>query len=208
MDIKKIISTCLSKHDKDFGEQIFLQIAESQCFATKLDEYIEDKKYRGNLFEVLCLLYLQNIKKYEEVWLLKDVPLEILSSLGLKRQDIGIDIIVKHKDEFIAVQCKFKSNKLKKYIKVNWKELSTFYTLCQRTGPFSKYLVMTSCYGIKHVGKKDPKERTIARTTFLNMTRDEWGTLLGYKDRTCGTITKEKTLEELRAERIKFFEKK
>ncbi len=208
MEVKKIISTCLTKYDKDFGEEIFKEIAEAQCFVTNLSEYVEEKKYRGNLFEELCVLYLKNIKKYDEVWLLKDVPLNILTSLDLKRQDIGIDIIVKDQNKFLAVQCKFKSNKTKKYIKVNWKELSTFYSLCHRTGPFSKYIIMTSCYSIKHVGQKDPKERTIARTTFLNMTRTEWGILLGYKDRVCGEPTKQKTLEELREQRIKYFENK
>jgi predicted helicase len=70
----------------------------------------ENKKKRGDIFEEFCTLYLLNIKKYSNVWLLKDVPENILVKLQLKRQDMGIDIIVENNGLYKAVQCKYKKH--------------------------------------------------------------------------------------------------
>ena len=45
----------------------------------------DNKKIRGDIFEEFCLLYLKFVKGYKNVWLLKDVPDEILEKLVLKR---------------------------------------------------------------------------------------------------------------------------
>ena len=66
----------------------------------------ENKKIKGDIFEEFCVLYLKYIKKYEDVWLLHDIPSNILDSLKLKRKDMGIDISVLHKGMYYAVQCK------------------------------------------------------------------------------------------------------
>ena len=59
---------------------------------------------------------------------------------------MGIDIVVKNNDIFYAVQCKYKKScTLKKNI-LSWKQLSTFYAICMRTGPFDKYIVMMIIY--------------------------------------------------------------
>ena len=92
----------------------------------------DNKKIRGDIFELFSLLYLKYIKNYENPMLLKDVPKEMLEKLSIKKRDMGIDIIVQHKESYYAVQCKYKKHISKKKNIVTWKSLSTFYALCLR----------------------------------------------------------------------------
>lgn len=134
----------------------------------------DNKKIKGDIFEEFCVLYLKYIKEYENVWLLRDVPDEILIELKMIRNDMGIDIIVKNNDIFYAVQCKYKKAcSLKKNI-LSWKQLSTFYALCMRTGPFNKYIVMTNCLFTRHQGEKTSKDLSICLKTFQNITKEDW----------------------------------
>ena len=66
-----------------------------------------NKKIKGDIFEEFSVLYLKYIKNYNNVWLLKNVPEYILIQLSMKRQDMGIDLIVEHNGIFHAVQCKY-----------------------------------------------------------------------------------------------------
>jgi predicted helicase len=69
----------------------------------------DNKKIRGDIFEEFSLLYLLNIKQYMNVWLLKDVPADILEKLGMKRRDMDIDIIAQTLEgKYIAVQLEIK----------------------------------------------------------------------------------------------------
>ena len=90
-----------------------------------------NKKVRGDIFEEFCVLYLKFVKGHKNVWLLKDVPDEILLKLHVARRDMGIDIIVETtEDKFVAVQCKYKKHTSVKQNILSWKSLSTFYALC------------------------------------------------------------------------------
>ena len=64
----------------------------------------DNKKLRGDIFEVFCVLYLKYVKGFTNVWLLKDVPVYLLEKLTMKRQDMGIDIVVENMGLFMAVQ--------------------------------------------------------------------------------------------------------
>ena len=72
-------------------------------------------KSMGDAFEQLTKLYFQidpiYRSKYDNVWLLDEVHLEILKYLDLLRQDLGIDLIAKSGDEYHAIQCKYHSDK-------------------------------------------------------------------------------------------------
>jgi predicted helicase len=166
----------------------------------------ENKKIRGDIFEEFCVLYLKFVKKYDTVWRLEDVPAEILDQLNLKRQDFGIDIICQHNGKFIAVQCKYKKHVSMKKNVLTWKQLSTFYALCMRSGPYEKYIVMTTCDYTRHMGKKTPKDISLCLKTFQNITKEEW-TVMCQLD---GNIIQEekiipKSPEELRAARLKYY---
>jgi hypothetical protein len=138
-------------------------------------------KVKGDLFEAWCILFLR-IRGYQS-WLLKDVPEEILSSLGMKRFDVGIDIIALKYGRYSAIQCKFKKPRpgfvkgtWLPYNCVNWKEVSTFYSLCHRTqekANWKYHIVMTNCKYVRRMGDPTPYDKTYAYGTFASLTRLE-----------------------------------
>ena len=135
----------------------------------------DNKKIRGDIFEAFSILYLKYVKCYKNVWLLKDLPIETLEKLNMKRQDMGIDIIVETEGgDFIAVQCKYKTPTGFKQNVLSWKTLSTFYALCLRTGPWSKFIVITNCIYTRHQGKKTPQDISYCLKTLQNIKKDEW----------------------------------
>lgn len=135
----------------------------------------KNTKIKGDMFEEFCVLYLKNVKIYNNVWLLKDVPDNILEKLNLKRRDMGIDMIAENNGLYYAVQCKYKKHSgNKKYNVLSWKVLSTFYALCLKTGPFEKYIVMTNCNYVRHAVKQNEKDLSICLKSFENITKDQW----------------------------------
>jgi len=171
-----------------------------------------NKKVRGDIFEEFCCLYLKYIKDYENVWLLSDVPEDILVLLSLKRQDMGIDIVVKTGEEYYAVQCKYKKHGTTKNI-LSWSALSTFYAMCLRTGPWVKYIVMTNCDYTRHQGPKTPKDISICLKTFQNIQKSDWIKMCNITGNLVENIivskpSSELTKEELRNLRLAYYEKK
>lgn len=114
-------------------------------------------KAKGDIFENFCVLYLKYILEFDQVWLLKDIPTEIREMLSLGTKDFGIDLVVKKNNKYSAVQCKFKTPRKDgtvpgvdfiRYNKVNWSEISTFYALTGRSGPWHKCIVMTTARSV------------------------------------------------------------
>ena len=72
-------------------------------------------KEKGDYFESLTKFYFKlnpvYKSKYQNVWLLEEVPQKILNTINIPRQDLGIDLILESDNEFHAVQCKYHSNK-------------------------------------------------------------------------------------------------
>ncbi len=96
----------------------------------------DNKKIRGDIFEDFTVLFLKHARDFDEAWRLGDVPDEVLDKLGLKKyQDMGIDIVAKKDNKYYAIQCKYKKHTSFKKNILTWKQLSTFYALCLRTGP-------------------------------------------------------------------------
>ena len=142
-----------------------------------------NKKIRGDLFEEFCVLYLERIKGYDRVWRLEDVPDDVLERLGLKRKDMGIDIVAQRGDSFAAVQCKYKKVTAKATC-LTWKTLSTFYALCMRTGPWDKFVVMTNCAYVRHMGKKTPKDLSICLRKLQGVSKEDWLKMCGVTGHT------------------------
>jgi len=180
----------------------------------------DNKKIRGDIFEEFCVLYLLHVKNYEKVWRLPDVPDEILLKLNMKRRDMGIDIICENAGLYTAVQCKYKKHTSSRKHSVSWKELSTFYALCLRTQiPWDKYIVMTNCEYITHMGKKTEKDQSICIGTFRNISKEEWIKMCGLSgnsmsndidvqepEQNINIVSTEK--EKLRALRLAYFDSK
>ena len=152
----------------------------------------DNKKIRGDIFEEFCLLYLKFVKGYKNVWILKDVPDEILEKLVLKRRDMGIDLIIEtHDSTYIAIQCKYKKHVGTRQNILSWKALSTFYALCLRSGPWDKYIVMTNCVYTRHQGKKTTQDVSYCLKTLQNITKDEWLRMCNVHGAKLGVIEEE-----------------
>lgn len=165
-----------------------------------------NKKIRGDLFEDFCLLYLKYVKGYETVWLLEDVPNDTLYSLAMKRQDMGIDIVVSDKGAFYAVQCKYKKAEQRK-TSISWSALSTFYALCLRTGPWEKYIVMTTADYTRHQGIKTEKDLSICIGSLRGIKADDWLKMCELNAPRVEDIVKQPTDAETRERRLAYYSK-
>jgi hypothetical protein len=166
----------------------------------------DNKKIRGDVFEDFSVLYLKHVRGYDQVWRLEDVPNHVLGGLGLKRPDMGIDIIAEKNGKYSAVQCKYKKHTTIKPVNIlSWKALSTFYALCLRSGPWEKYIVMTNCDYVRHAGKKTPKDLSICLKTFQNTTKEEWTRMCNLEGHTVTQVAAPKTVEEIRAARLAYY---
>lgn len=171
-----------------------------------------NKKIRGDLFEWFSVLYLKHVRGYRHVWRLEDVPDVILGGLGLKRPDMGIDIICERDGHYTAVQCKYKKHRTVTKNIVTWNQLSTFYALCLRTGPWESYIVMTNCEYVRHMGKKTRKDISICLRTLRGITKEQWVAMTGKHGTPLVASTvvasKPQTPTELRAARLAFYDRK
>lgn len=125
----------------------------------------------------------KGVPLYSDVWLLSEVPKEVLDELGLKRRDLGIDLVLRHNCKtggYSAVQVKYRVHTgWKSKNVIGWKQLSTFYALVKRTGPWKKYIIFTNADFVRHVGKKETKDKTIAIGTLRNIKMDHWLRMCG-----------------------------
>jgi hypothetical protein len=131
---------------------------------------------------------------------------------------VGIDLVARHKGKYIAVQCKYKKQETAKLKIVTWKALSTFYALCMRTGPWEKFVVMTNCAYVRHMGKKTPKDLSICLRKLQGVSKEDWlkmcgvtGHVLagaGAADAVAAPLPPKKmSEEEVRIARLKFLGK-
>ena len=181
---------------------------------------IEDLRRRsrkriGDVFEEFCKLYLQTDPNMANVWLLDEVPQEVLDHLHLSRRDMGIDLIAQDVDgHYHAIQAKFRRRPTSKKIGLPWRELSTFYALCARSGPFRRHVVITTADYVRRAGRRStPQDRTIAFGTLRNITSFRWMAMLRTTEEEQerppapppAAAFEEPSREELRARRLNHF---
>jgi len=232
LELNKLLYNIFLKSPNNLFDELLIECQKSYAApAHSLQEIHARKntKIKGDMFEEFSVLYLKNVKKYNNVWLLKDVPDDILEKLNLKRRDMGIDLIAENNGLYYAVQCKYKKHSgHKKYNVLSWKVLSTFYALCLKTGPFDKYIVMTNCNYVRHAVKQNEKDVSICLKSFENITKDQWLSMCNvhnYKlenindidesilnnsteDSTILSEILEDTKEEIRKKRLLFYQQK
>ena len=169
---KEILSAIRFALSRDNGTTFQTILDHVNCYfkapAHNINELTKRKTTtKGNIFEIFCVMYLKSMKtakgpKYANVWLLRDVPSEVLTELKLPSRDMGIDIIAQTNyhgnssnkstqllkyggGEYHAVQSKYRIKSIKKpRTALPWKELATFYALCSEANSFSKHIVMTN----------------------------------------------------------------
>ena len=136
----------------------------------------DDKKHHGDLWELFCLRYLIHCRGVRAAWLLNAIPAAVRATLSLGFADMGIDIVaVDTAGSYWAVQCKWRApSTVKTRSYISWSQLSTFYALAARTGPYVKHLVLTNAPGVRHVGARQPEDETVACSGFKTLTRESW----------------------------------
>ncbi|SNW62966.1 Hypothetical protein ORPV_1062 [Orpheovirus IHUMI-LCC2] len=167
---KKYLNECLKEDNgKELFEELQKKIEDHFNHSCSSMSDIERKKRteleKGIWWEEICVLWL-HVTTGNEVWRLKDIPKDIKERLRIE-VDYGIDGVMKELckegEKYHALQFKYRN---KDY--VSYGELSTFYSTCYLTGPYSSHIIMTNCKGVSHKKgvPKDPKEKVIARGTF------------------------------------------
>ena len=167
-------------------------------------------KQKGDVFERLCVAYMREVAHMHECWLLEEVPQEVREALALRKNDFGIDIVCRDaQGNYHAVQAKFRSRTGARKVFVPWRELSTFDALCQRSGPYSKYWVLTSADGIRRVGRRSAHDKSVCAQSWAKLGTEFWtrcakleGTRLGSEEIDNHACTRALTMEELRAKRL------
>lgn len=180
-DIADCIKTSLSRFESNVFEDLcglFTGYFEKSC-NNMIELRKRTQKSKGTCFEIFCKLYL--IKKGYECWMLNELDENTRQSLNLCKQDVGIDLIAKKNGFYYPVQCKFrkptKDFKGRQVHRVVWRDLSTFLSLCQRTGGkdgWKKHVIMTNADYCCWKGKKGEKDFTIGKKTFQNLDRNFW----------------------------------
>ena len=127
---------------------------------------------------------------------------------------MGIDLVAKKGDDYFAVQSKWKNPYKKgtipgtvklKHEKVNWNELCTFLVLCERSGPWKHYIVMTNGVGIRRVGRRSKKDKSICLKTFQSIPLGTWYDIADFKGEVLGRDDEIDEDETLNEKRLKFF---
>ena len=183
----------------------------------------DNKSLKGRTWEVFTREWLiasqvNKKPKYVNVWLLSDVPQDVLVLCGITKIDSGIDIVAeletaelaafydpkKHStpcySKYIAVQCKFRSpDKLGRTKRLPWESLGTSVGLCALTGPWAKGIIVTNAPGL---GRKDVpvngRFTTLAYKTFDSADRDTWLRICGiYNPRRLNEKEKEEESDEI-----------
>lgn len=219
--ISKLLSTCSSENEKIFDGCIHaIEMEFGKPVTSMMDlKKREDKKAKGDIWERFCKDWLLASGKYVNVWLFQEwilyCELNKKNAKGLKsKQDNGIDLIAQTESGYVAVQCKYRQDSSKK---VSWNGLSTFIGLCERTGPWQQYIVMTNCRGVTRKIPKSKKDKSICIGTFRKTPRVQWLKMAElYIENKLEDVTPKKeepkeekklSLEDLRMLRLKVFDK-
>ena len=130
-----------------------------------------NNKEKGNAFELLTKLYFKLnpvYAFYEEVWLLHEVPSQIIEQIGIPAHDLGIDLIAKYGEEYHAIQCKFHTETNSS---VTFKEVATFISLLEGNKKFTQGYI---CSSANITSRNFEKIETKPITSLL---ADTWQTL-------------------------------
>ena len=155
-------------------------------------EAMPNTKGMGDSFEQLTKLYflINPIyqSKYQDVWLLDEVPAKDLEYLELPRQDLGIDLIARSGSEYHAIQCKYHSNKNSS---VSNKEVSTFTSLLANKKNLTHgYICSTALNTSRNFNKLEIQN-------ISNILYDTWSTLdQEFFDNARKVLEKKKPKEE------------
>lgn len=139
-------------------------------------------KMKGDIFEAFGVLYFQYVCGLVDVWMLRDCPFSVLQKLKLRRADVGIDLIGRDKfGGYHAIQAKYRkrNTRYKSKIVLSWKQLSTFFAIVSRTGPFVRHWVFTNADYCRRFGRRTPEDRSICYQGLCGIRTDQWLEMAG-----------------------------
>ena len=185
-------------------------------------------KTKGDIFEEFCYRYMKICYQLDKIWFYKNVPLDIKNKLNLTKNDMGIDFIgLDEKGEYYAIQAKYRKRNKNKKTGVTWKQLSTFYALALKTGPYKKHIVFTNADYVRHIGKKTKLDQTINYNSLKKINHFDWmkianfskdsnilkqdDNILGQKENKLSSNSDETTqltMEQIRLKRLIYYKNK
>lgn len=206
---KSVILSTLSKPNINIFDEIISAIEyEFNKPVTNISDMKErdNKKRKGDIWEVFCRDWLLASGTYTDVWLLTDFITQY-PTVFLSKQDNGIDLIGKTLTGWHAIQCKYRSAKSR----VDWRSLSTFIAMCERTKsldnkPWDKHVVITNCSSVTHKLPRTCKDKSICLRSLKNTKRDHWLKIVGLDNYNTTTSNYTKlSSEHLRAKRLAYY---
>ena len=93
----------------------------------------------------------------------------------------------------------------KKKTSISWSALSTFYALCLRTGPWQKYIIMTTADYTRHQGPKTEKDLSICIGSLRGIKKDDWFKMCETGSVEEPVLIVQLTKEEIRAKRLAYY---
>lgn len=178
----KILELVAESTENIFGR--FMQATEDHINTQVTDlagmKLRDNKRRKGLYWEVFCRDWLLARGTYTHVWLLNEVPEDVvvylkLGQAGRKILDNGIDLVAANPAGFSAIQCKWRGTKQR----VDWKSLSTFVGLCAVTGPWLEHVVMTNCKSVTRKIPRGPKDKSICWASFNSTPLEVWLKMAG-----------------------------
>ena len=220
-DLRRLILQSISHNGSDKIFENFQRLLSDEVSSLKNDgssHKLSDlkkltTKQVGDYFELICQQYLLYIYDCDIVYTIKNLPNDLREELGLRRQDMGIDLIARKGKLLLAIQSKYRGISRFKVvpgtrIRTNvlpWSELSTFYALVERTGPFHKHVVITSAESVRRVGNKKPKDLSICKGSFEALTINDWYLMLEIEGNILDDEKGNPSKKEVRSLRLKHF---
>lgn len=168
------LARCLSFYEKPAENMAMLK----SKFATKM---------KGDIFEMFAREYFRVVVGLKEVWLLNEMPEAMLRKLKLRRADVGIDLVgLDSNGGYHAIQAKYRkrNTRYKDKIVLGWKQLSTFFAIVSRTGPFVRHWVFTNADYCRRFGRRTPEDRSVCYQGLCGIRHDQWLEMAGSVGRT------------------------
>ncbi len=138
---------------KQFETALLELLQNAHQWAT-LKSALQTHTFSGKVFEAFCKYYFlcePTVKDdYLNVWYFDEIPSEVKSKLGFANIDYGVDLLLEDIDnQYIAVQCKFRSDENSK---LSWSadKIANLFAYASKA---DGYIVFTNSFDIDTVSK-------------------------------------------------------
>lgn len=219
-----IIKALSSNNDAFSAAMTSIKDVENLPAATLAEIKQKSTTAKGYLFERYCAHYLISVQGFSTVCRTSELPSNYRSYFSLESQDKGIDLVGLRYvytngvalPTWYAIQCKYKA----KGEKVNFTELSTFYTLAYRTGipgeGWKGYVLMSNSSKRPYIPSLSNKDIILLKQQLSAI--PDWYAFVGWYGNVLGTGevakgmispgVKPQSIQEIRAARCLALESK